>query len=265
MLPYIVTRSDEPVPIILSIPHCGTAFPDEIEDDFHPHLSAAPDDTDWFVDQLYDFAIGMGITTIQAHYSRWVIDLNRTPDSQPLYSDSRIITGLCPITDFHGNHIYVRNEPDQSEIDRRLSAYYFPYHTTVQQLLDETKAQFGKVLLWDAHSIRRFVPTINNDRFPDLILGSADGLSAHPSLIETALTSLSSGRFGLNHNHPFKGGQITRAFGRPTENQHALQLEMSKELYMDDSEKQFDARRANAVREVLIRTFEQLIRKIDTI
>lgn len=264
MLPYIVTHAKAPVPIVLSIPHCGTAFPDEIKDDYHPHLAAAPDDTDWFVDQLYDFAAEMGITTIRAHYSRWVIDLNRPPDSQPLYSDGRIITGLCPLTDFHGNSIYQKNEPDEAEVACRLATYYFPYHRKVQELLDETKATFGQALLWDAHSIRRFVPTIHKERFPDLILGSADGLSAHASLVETALAALGSGRFGLSHNYPFKGGHITRSFGNPQAHQHALQLEMSKELYMDDTETQYDLPRANAIREVLRRTFHQLIQKLQT-
>jgi len=265
MLPYIVTRAESPVPIILSVPHCGTAFPEDIREDFDPTLVGAPDDTDWFVHQLYDFAPALGITMIRAHYSRWVIDLNRPPDSTPLYTDGRIITGLCPTTDFHGNPIYLKNEPNTAEIERRLELYYHPYHAQVQQLLDETHAKFGKVLLWDAHSIRRFVPTIHKERFPDLILGSADGRSAHEDLIEAALIGLGSGPYDWSYNYPFKGGHITRSFGKPSLHQHALQLEMSKELYMDDSETQFDQTRAQAMREVLKRTFDGLIKTLDTL
>jgi N-formylglutamate deformylase len=265
MEPFHITHASSAVPIILSVPHCGTAFPEEIVSDFDPERAAALDDTDWYVDKLYDFAPAMGITMIRAHYNRWVIDLNRAPDSQPLYTDGRIITGLCPTTDFHGNAIYQQHEPDPAEIERRLERYYFPYHLKVQELLDEATARFGKVLLWDAHSIRRYVPAINKEKFPDLILGSVDGRSAHPALIDSALAGLQSGTYGLNHNHPFKGGQITRSFGKPQENQHALQLEMSKQLYMDDTETLFDEKRANAVREVLKRTLHQLIQAFDTI
>ena len=88
------------VPILLSVPHCGIAFPEELRDQFNPALSKSPDDTDWFVDKLYSFALELGIPMISATYSRWVIDLNRDPESKPLYQDGRIITALCPTTTF---------------------------------------------------------------------------------------------------------------------------------------------------------------------
>lgn len=246
------------VPILLSIPHCGTDFPEELRDDYVPNMMAAPDDTDWFVDELYSFATEMGITMITARYSRWVIDLNRDPQSKALYNDGRIITGLCTTTDFHGNDIYQKETPDGNEISRRLENYYQPYYNKVQELLDDLKAEFGRVLLWDAHSIRQYVPTIRKERFPDMILGSVDESSASRELIDLALEELGSGSFELKHNTPFKGGQITRTFGRPYENQHALQLEMNKVLYMDDQETAFDTQRANEVRALLKATLSRL-------
>ena len=246
---------------MLSVPHCGTAFPSELRSDFDPNLAAQPDDTDWYVDKLYDFAPAMGISMISAVYSRWVIDLNRDPESKPLYSDGRIITALCPTTDFFGNPIYVdqRKEVDQDEVARRLREYYQPYHKKILELLFDIKREFGKVLLWDCHSIRQLVPTINENKFPDLILGDADGTSASPGVIEVALRSLESADFNLNHNHPFKGGYITRNFGKPAEDQHALQLEMSKIRYMDDLEIEYHPARAEKIRDLLKITFEKLI------
>jgi N-formylglutamate deformylase len=259
MTPYnIIAPSTAKVPILLSVPHCGTAFPDELKADYVPAMMAAPDDTDWFVDELYAFASEMGITMITAEYSRWVIDLNRNPESKPLYNDGRIITGLCTTTDFHGNDIYEQNIPNQKEVDRRVEVYYQPYYDKIQEQLDGLKAEFGQVLLWDAHSIRQHVPTIRAERFPDMILGSVDETSADSQLINLALEGLSAGDFELRHNTPFKGGQITRTFGRPYENQHALQLEMNKVLYMDDTEMIFDETRANKVRELLNQTLSKL-------
>lgn len=257
----IINPEGSRVPILLSVPHCGTAFPDELKDDYKSELSANPDDTDWFVDQLYDFAPAIGITMISAVYSRWVIDLNRDPESKPLYTDGRIITALCPTTDFFGNSIYVdgRKEVAPAEVNRRLDTYYRPYHVKIRELLDDLKQQFGKVLLWDCHSIRQSVPTIHKEKFPDLILGDADGTSASPGLIEIALQKLEDSSYGVSHNHPFKGGYITRYFGRPALNQHALQLEMSKIRYMDDKEVKYDEIRANEMRRVLTRTFDALI------
>ena len=106
----------------------------------------------------------------------------------------------------------------------------------MQERLDE----FGVCLLWDAHSIRRFVPTIQSEPFPDLILGDNDEKSADKKIIEIALSNLKNGKYEVNHNAPFKGGNITRSFGKPENNIHALQLEMAKTNYMDDDELTFN-------------------------
>ena len=262
---HIIEPKGAKVPIILSVPHCGTEFPSEIINDYNPEMAAAPDDTDWFVHDLYNFASEIGITLIHAKYSRWVIDLNRDPQSAPLYTDGRIITGLTTTTDFFGKDIYKSEDciPNQAEIERRLSEYYWPYYTKVQELLDARIAEFGKALLWDAHSIRHLVPTIRKDVFPDMILGNNDETTADPKLIAAAMTGLTSGSYGVNHNTPFKGGHITRYFGKPGNNIHALQLEMNKILYMNDEEMRFDEARANNMREILKRTFTNLITEIE--
>jgi len=248
------------VPIILSIPHCGTGFPDELKGEYKSGLIKAPDDTDWFVDKLYNFGTEMGITMISARYSRWVIDLNRDPESKPLYTDGRIITGLCPATTFLGEPIYnnERAEVDREEVSRRVEIYYKPYHQKLRELIEEKKKKFGKVLLWDCHSIRQSVPTIHKEKFPDLILGDADETSASKEIIQTALDVLRAGPCKVEHNYPFKGGYITRHFGRPNENIHALQLEMSKTMYMDDGEMIYDSGKALQIRNLLYSTLASL-------
>jgi N-formylglutamate deformylase len=257
----VIAPSTDRVPILLSVPHCGVEFPTELKSEYKQSLAQAPDDTDWFVHQLYEFAPAMGITMIHAVHSRWVIDLNRDPQSKPLYSDGRIITELCPTTTFFGESIYNdgRKELEAEEVSRRVELYYKPYHKKIQELLDDLKKQFGRVLLWDCHSIRQSVPTIHKEKFPDLILGDADGTSASPGLIEAAMRGLESGGYSLSHNYPFKGGYITRNFGKPVQDQHALQLEMTKVNYMDDAEKKFDLLRANKMRNVLKTTLNNLV------
>ncbi len=266
--PYIVIEPGTPiVPVIVSVPHCGIEFPEEIIQDYFEDMVNTPDDTDWYVHDLYNFALELGITIIHARYSRWVIDLNRDPESKPLYHDGRIVTGLTPSTDFLGQPIYLSDDkiPDEAETERRLVNYYWPYYQRVEKLLTERKNEFGKVLLWDAHSIRRSVPAIREDPFPDMILGDNDERSSDPRLITTALNFLKKGRYGVNHNDPFKGGHITRYFGKPDDDVHALQLEMNKVLYMDDSEIHFDEERANEVRSVLQPTFEALVEAVGTL
>ena len=265
MLPFKFIQPAAPrVPVLVSIPHCGVQFPDEIKGDYNQKLIQAPEDTDWFVDQLYDFAPSLGMTMISAVHSRWVIDLNRDPESKPLYTDGRIITGLCPTTTFLGEALYHdrRDEVEKTEVERRLRAYYWPYHQKIKETLADLRSEFGRVLLWDCHSIRQVVPTIQPDKFPDLILGNADKTSASPALIDIALNNLGSGGYSLSHNHPFKGGFITRYYGKPSEEVHALQLEMTKVNYMDDQQKDYDVRRAEKVREILKKTFAALIKNL---
>lgn len=225
------------------------------------------DDTDWYVDRLYVFASELGITMIKANLSRWVIDLNRDPKSVPLYGDGRLITTITPTTDFFGNEIYKKKnfEPDEKEVTRRLDNYYWPYYKEVESLIAARKKQFGKVLLWDAHSIRHKVGTIQKDVFPDMILGNNDEKTAHPELTATALQGLKSGSYEVNHNSPFKGGHITRYFGDPENDVHALQLEMNKILYMDDSEITFNHGRAEEVSKVLKKTMEGLVETMKSV
>jgi N-formylglutamate deformylase len=249
------------VPVLLSVPHCGTNIPEELKSEYKPEKIAFIDDTDWFVQELYNFAPAMGITLLSAKVSRWVIDLNRHPESKPLYSDGRVITGLCPTTDFLGNPLYQDNRSDvkPADVEHRVKTYYEPYHQKIQSTLSQLKTEFGKALLWDCHSIRQWVPSIRPEKFPDLILGDADGTSASPGIIETTLHGLELSGLSVSHNTPFKGGYITREYGRPSDNTHALQLEMTKVNYMDDAEKNYHAQRAANIQQMLKSVFESLI------
>lgn len=258
---YIIEPGAKKTPFVLSLPHRGTEFPAELSDHYAPELKEILDDTDWFLEKLYDFAPALGVTTIYAKYSRWVIDLNRDPASQPLYDDGRIITALCPSTDFFGRKIYAKKdfEPGDAEIQRRLENYYRPYHRKIDEIIKELKAEFGQALFWDGHSIRRRVETIRKEAFPDFILGDNDRKTAGEKFIDAALNSLKSSDWRINHNDPFKGGFLTRSKGNPEEGVHALQLEMSKDLYMDAAELNFDDAKAERVKTLLKATFENLI------
>ena len=258
---FIIEATGKKAPVIVSVPHSGADFPEELKSHYRPEMTAQPDDTDWYVHDLYNFAPELGITVIHAKYSRWVIDLNRDSESTPLYDDGRIITGLTPSTDFFGNEIYVDNKftPNNEETERRLKHYYQPYYQEIESLLKDRINEFGQVLLWDGHSIRRLVPTIRREPFPDLILGDNDEKSAAQEIIDIALNGLRAGKYQVNHNTPFKGGHITRYFGKPETGVHSLQLEMTKIHYMNDDELTFNEERAEDVRKVLRPVFEQLI------
>ncbi|TAE69890.1 MAG: N-formylglutamate deformylase [Bacteroidetes bacterium] len=259
MLPYtIIEPKTNKVPILLSIPHVGTFFPDNIKKDIKPEKINTIDDTDFDLDKLYSFVSEMGVTIIKANYHRWVIDLNRTPDSQPLYRDGRVITDLVPFTDFLGDSLYLQNTPDKQEIENRKQQYFYPYHQKIQEILDKFVAEFGKSMLYDAHSIRRYVPSIRKEAFSDIILGDNDETSADKKLIEIAVKHLSK-NYSFTHNTPFKGGFITRNFGNPLQNIHALQVERSKDIYMNDQETQYSPEKAAKLQVDLKNMFQNFI------
>jgi N-formylglutamate amidohydrolase len=228
----------------------GTEIPSDIAKQLVPEARRSPD-TDWYVDQLYDFAPDIGVTLIAARYSRYVVDLNRAPEGGSLYGDGRKETALVPVKSFADTPLYRNAVPDAAEVRRRIELYHAPYHRQLDGLLDELKSAFGIALCFDGHSIRRLVPTIRPTPFPDMILGDADGKAAAPALTAIALKELGASIFKVTHNDPFKGGHITRRIGQPMRDVHALQLEMCQDVYMMDGASAPDPARLTKLQPVL--------------
>lgn len=267
---FIVEPKHESAPILLSSPHSGTEFPNELRSFFREDVLKDPKDTDWHIPTLYDFAANAGIALIHARYSRYVVDLNRDPGDVPLYNDDRFLTGLFPTHSFARELLYKDEETCSDalgELDRkwRMDLYYWPYYRALQERLSSLQRKFGKALLFDAHSIARSVPSIQNDPFPDLILGTQMGFTAHPRLIETALQTLEKGPFQVSHNVPFRGGNITRTHGNPSMGIHSMQLELSQDLYLDPVTKRFDAKRAEPLQKLLARLLRELNETMESI
>ena len=243
-------------PIIISTPHVGTELPLDIKENMNPLAGNLPD-TDWFVDQLYDFAGDMGAALIRARYSRYVIDLNRPIEGAALYTDSRRQTEVIPSTTFEGVPLYKEGYAiDDAEFQKRVSLYYRPYYDELNNLIAGGLRKFGRILLWDGHSITRFVKSIQSDAFPDLMLGDRDGHTAHPDLVDIALKELQASPYSLAYNSPFKGGQITRFHGQAARGVYAMQLEMSQDIYMSDG--MLDGAKTEILKPVLRRTLEAL-------
>lgn len=247
------------LPIVVSVPHSGTEVPDDVARTMRPEVAAGTPDTDWFVHELYGFAPALGITLIHARYSRLVIDLNRDPSGHKLYADGRSETQLVPLKTFAGDPVYAATAPDLDEIERRSRQIFRPYHEKVEELLRGLRADFRHVLFWDAHSIKRLVPTIRPEPFADMILGNQKGKTASSALIETALGVLRDGTgYDVAHNVPFMGGYLTRSIGRPESGIHALQLEMAQDVYMNEAAAARDDAQKARIQPVLEMTLQAL-------
>jgi N-formylglutamate deformylase len=90
-------------------------------------------------------------------------------------------------------------------------------------------------VLWEGHSIRSVVPFLFEGQLPDFNLGTAGGESCSPAL-QSRLTNVLAAQRDRTHvvNGRFKGGYITRHYGRPAERIEAVQLELAQRNYMDE-------------------------------
>jgi len=230
--PYRYRRGDSP--LVVSMPHVGTFVPHSVGRAF-TDCAACRCDTDWHLPRLYDFAHAIGATTIIANYSRYVVDVNRPPDGSNLYP-GRDTPKLCPTDTFDARPLYRDGAPDAKEIERRLDAVWRPYHRRLEREIARVHARHGIAVLWDAHSIVSVAPRLFEGRLPDFNLGTADGASCEADLA-TRLKSALDAQPGYTNvlNGRFKGGYITRRFGDPSRNVHAVQLEMSECIYMDEA------------------------------
>lgn len=222
-------------PILISIPHAGTGFPPEIKQCIKPQFRDFPEDTDWFVDQIFKFANKVGITVIEAQISRYVVDLNRSVEETPLYGDGRNETGVIPTHSFSGESIYIKHDTiHKDEKKNRIKSYYEPYYKKINDLIESFRKNHKNVLFIDAHSIKRMVPSIQKSPFPDITLSDRDSSSASPLLVKALLTQLKKNDLDVSYNIPFKGGHLTKYFGQPQKRVHAIQLEISQDLYLKD-------------------------------
>ncbi|GGJ94691.1 N-formylglutamate deformylase [Pseudomonas matsuisoli] len=223
-------------PLLISMPHLGTALPAELEARYSP-VGQAVDDTDWHLDTLYGFATALGASVLRPRYSRYVIDLNRPPDGANLYPGQNT-TGLCPLTTFDGLPLYQPGEePDAAEIERRLEQFWQPYHRALQGELERIKAVHGYALLWEAHSIRSIIPRLFEGELPVFNLGTADGSACAAGVGEEllALAQRLAPEMPAVLNGRFKGGYITRRYGDPALGVHAVQLELAQRAYMQEA------------------------------
>ena len=262
--PFRFTPARRWTPVVVSLPHVGLAWPHDLRP--KPQVDLARN-SDYAVERLYGFAPDMGVATLEAVYSRLVVDLNRAADDVSLaivpdhpLPRPRSLPGYEPgafptqplrarppmrtrgvIWDTAVGNIRILHEPLRyATFQRRLERYYQPYHHALTILLERRRERFGYAILLDAHSMPSTVGI-------DLVLGTLEGGSCSTAIQAAALSALemrgtrASGNdpghvceLSLRLNDPYRGGELVRKFGRPELGLHALQLEVNRGLYLDE-------------------------------
>jgi len=248
--------------VVASIPHAGTFVPEDVRRGFRSAAQARLPMTDWHLGRLYEFLPSLGVALLEARVSRYVADLNRDPESRPLYP-GRFETGLVPVVDFAGEEIWTER-PGADEIARRRRLVFDPYHRRLAALLGETRAASGSghVLLLDLHSVASAPSRVAPALAEDIFLGDRDGSTAPAAVSETFVRAYERRGLRVARNRPYKGGYITAHYGT-LPGVSALQIEMAERVYMDEGRPEDPdeerLRRARALlREILEECFERL-------
>ena len=233
-------------PLVFNSSHSGRDYPERfLKMTRLDHLSIRQSE-DAFVDELVARAPHLGAPLLRAHFPRAYLDVNREPWEldpamfvEPLSerfntTSPRVAAGLGTLA-----RVVAENKPiyrDRLTLDdarMRIEGIYQPYHATLQRLLSEAYAAFGVAVLVDCHSMPRLART--GDRLgPDIVLGDRYGTTCAPILMDLAEMVFAGAGLRVARNRPYAGGFATRTYGRPQHGVHALQVEISRHLYMNE-------------------------------
>ncbi len=248
-------------PIVANLPHSGVKVPEAIAAQFTPeHLRSLPH-SDWHLQPLYEFLPALGITVMQANYSRYVVDLNRALKPPLLGS---FWSAVVPEQTAFKQPIYQGQPPSRGEVRDRIDEFYTPYHQQLAALLNEVMSHEvmsqGQVYLLDLHSFMGLIPD-------DVCLGNADGKTCDAGLIDAAERCFAQQGYQVVKNKVFTGGHITRHYGKQPQVQ-ALQIEIRYPLYLSDEQiesNHLSSENPSGMPQWQGSTFEQAQEKLKTI
>lgn len=234
--------------VVFASPHSGNQYPDWFVSQSLLDGHSIRSSEDAFVDDLFDCAPAFGAPLLIAHAPRAFLDLNRAADEldpaviegvRKFNHNPRVASGLgvIPRVVANGRPIYY-GKMTRAEAGERIDSFWRPYHEALQSLLTETGRAFGKAILIDCHSMPREAVDASlrpGARRPDVVLGDRFGASAHPEIVDQVAAAFEKQEFVVARNAPFAGAYVTQTYGRPARGQHAIQVELDRSLYMDET------------------------------
>jgi N-formylglutamate deformylase len=239
-------------PVVLDSPHSGTRYPADFR--FACDMGTLRTAEDTHVEKLYAFAPSLGVAWIEAHFPRSYLDANRDtlefdtalvdgPWPHPVATDPAVLSkvrlgkGLIWRYTDDGLPIYDRSL-SIAEVEGRIERCWKPYHAAVASAIDAAHARHGHSIHINCHSMPSVAASHATD-FPglvhaDFVVGDRDGTTADPTLSQKVCSFLRDRGYDAAYNHPYKGVELVRRYGRPADRRHSLQLEINRKLYMDE-------------------------------
>ncbi len=246
-------------PFFVSIPHSGEEVPPKatwLKGLAEPVLMR---DVDRFVDQLYfPILTELELPVVKARWHRYVVDLNRVPEDVDCDSvlesknpSGRFTTGLHWVKTTKGEVLMPK--PISTELHNQfVSDYYQPFHTEVKAMFERFQKQgFKNVYQIDAHSMPSMGTKAHRDpgqRRADVVVSDFEGKSSEPRFKDLVIKAFSEAGLKVSYNWPYIGGRVTQIYGQPSNGQHTIQVELNRDLYMNEETKQLKVESANSLK-----------------
>jgi N-formylglutamate amidohydrolase len=236
------------IPLVLNSPHSGRVYPRAFVEKSRLDQTSIRRSEDHFVDELFFSGVRLGAPMLVANFPRAYVDVNREPyeldprmfdGALPPFANTNSIRvagglGTIPRIVAENMEIYKQKLPIDEALER-VEHIYKPYHAALRRLIARTHTQFGRAVLIDCHSMPGNIRLSGSGIRPDFIIGDRYGTSASSELSRLALRLLEDMGFAAVRNKPYAGGFITEHYGRPARNLHALQIEINRSLYIDET------------------------------
>lgn len=248
--PFILSlpKTSAGVPLLVTSPHSGSDYPADFLHASQLDAHEIRQSEDMYVNAIYADAPKLGVALLAARFPRAYIDLNRAPyeleqalfaDKLPDHIDTKSMRaaaglGTVPRLVAENTPIYKAKLPF-AEAERRIETIYHPFHAMLDQQLDALYDAHGYSLLVDAHSMPSQATRLSGMGEIDFVLGNRHGRACHNSVTRAVESFLTSRGWRVGLNKPYAGGHITEQYGIPARGRHALQIEINRGIYMDET------------------------------
>jgi N-formylglutamate deformylase len=260
----------------VSIPHSGEQVPPEVEWLHGLTEAVLMCDVDRYVDRLYEDTLNqMKIPFVKTPWHRFVVDLNRLAEDvdQDSVEGSKNPSGKFPM----GLHWRVTTQgtvlfhkPLSADFHNQLVKKYFePFHAQVRAQYEKFRAQGAKtVFQLDAHSMPSMGTKMHRDpgeRRADIVVSDCEGVSCDTWYKDLVMSAYKETGLNVAYNWPYMGGRVTQTYGHPEKGQQAIQVEINRDLYMDEINKQWLPEKAQKLQGQLRQAIQTIYQRIPEI
>ncbi len=226
--------------MLVEVPHAGLALPESVRETITVSQETILRDSDVYVDRLWDHAPRHGASLLVSHVSRYVIDLNRGPDdidreTVPDHPAPRPTQARGVVWRVTTDGAPAMTAPLRyGQLRERIATLHEPYHRALRETLDRKRERFGYAILVAGHSM----PSRSRDgatRRADVVPGTRGRTTADPRVIDLVDRHFRAAGLSVRHDEPYRGGWTTGSYGQPSQDVHAIQIELNRALYVDEA------------------------------